>query len=162
MRLHTAEVQDVDSEWWGIATSIAWDSAPWVDRAIDAAVRMVVAGDHRPEVVAVAALPPKTSQADALDPVRELLVHQGVPVVAATASWETRFELLQQAFAHGGVPVDWFESAFYSQLPAWDDQTSQQRAITRLLDDRDHESDPSARAAIANRIRDLLLDRTRS
>lgn len=142
---------------WGLSAGIASQAGLWVDRAIDVAVQMVVDGDDREEVVAVAALAHGTSQADAIEPVTTWLTSNGIRVVAPTASETEQFALLVEAFARGGVSVEQFEGPWYVHLPAYDAQSDQQRIVTQLLDQRDHESEPMKRAAVGDAIRQALI-----
>jgi 3-oxoacyl-[acyl-carrier-protein] synthase III len=151
-------MNDLRAEMWDLSAGIVSQAGLWVDRAIDVAVQLVVDGDDREAVVAVAALAHGTSQADAIDPVTAWLISDGVRVVTPTASEAEQFRLLVEAFAHGGVSVEQFEGLWYSHLPAYDAQSEQQRVVTQLLDQRDHESEPVTRAAIGDAIRQALLD----
>lgn len=128
-----------------------------VDRAIDVAVEMVVAGDRRDEVLAVAALSPGTSRADATDPVIRMLAALDIDVVRDSATESDRAQVMFKAFAHGGLSVDQFERYWWRVLPVSDLQSDCQRRVTLLLDERDHLSDLRQRAATADEIRRVLL-----
>jgi hypothetical protein len=149
-------MNDLRAEMWALSAEIASQAGLWVDQAIALAVQMVIDGDDRPEVIEVAALSHGTRQADAIGPVTSLLSTNGVQTVPPTASESERFGVLRQAFARGGVPIEQFEGSWYVQLPAYDAQTEEQRRVTQLLAERDHESEPSKRAAIVGEIRAVL------
>src|SRR5215469_10720044 len=108
-------VNDLRAELWTLSAGIASEAGLWVDRAIDVAIQMVVDGDDQAEVVEVAALSHGTSQADAIGPVTNLLGATGIRTVPPTASEAERFAVLQEAFAHSGVPIEQFEGPWYAQ-----------------------------------------------
>ncbi|MEO6703506.1 MAG: hypothetical protein ABI140_11375, partial [Jatrophihabitantaceae bacterium] len=90
--------------------------------------------------------------------VTELLASCGVATVTETASEVEKFDVIKDAFAHGGIAVEQFEGEWYVQLPEYTRQSLLQRQVTQLLDQRDHETSPTGRQALANRIRQLLRD----
>jgi hypothetical protein len=147
---------------YALAVGMSSPAGLWVDRAIDLACELVANGSEAPDTVSVAALSHGTRRADAEDLVLGMLREQGVPTIPPFGSEHDRFELLKQAFAMGGVPIEMFEGPFYVQVPEVGQQTHEQELILQLLDAREHETNPSRREQIDDEMRQILRDNIRA
>jgi hypothetical protein len=141
---------------WRVSAGIASPAGLFVDEAIQLAVEMLDEGDQRGAILTVAALSPSTSQADAIEPVIDMLAALKIDVVQSAASEPDKTHLMFKAFANGGLSVEQFEGHWWNEIPPYHEQTDTQRRVTILLDQLDHESNPARQAAVTDEIRNLL------
>jgi hypothetical protein len=126
-----------------------------VEMAVTLAEDMVASGVGDAATVAVATLPRDSWVSDAEQPVREMLAEHGIEV-PQPADEQDEYHVLLRAFGYWGLPIHHFEGPFYVQIPAWDDQGPLDRALVTMLDRRDHETNPEARAAVEQEMRDTV------
>lgn len=126
-----------------------------VNMAVTLAEDMVAAGVGEAATVAVATLPRDSLVSDADQPVREMLAEHGVDVPQPHGELDT-YQVLLRAFGYWDLPFHNFEGPFWAQIPAWDDQGSLDRALVVMMDRRDNETAPRARAAIEQEMRDTV------
>lgn len=149
---------DLDARLDYIATRLLWESAGWVNEAIDTACSLVVAGRETPATLDVCALSAGATLADAGPLLRAMLAEQGVPVPPERPTDDERFAYLLQAFALGVVGVPDFYGEFYVRLPAWDEQSPMQRQVVVLLDDWEQEQDEQRRTTLVAEMRGAVTN----
>lgn len=123
-----------------------------VNMAVVLAEDMVASGLGGEATLAVATLARDSLVSDADQPVREMLAEHGIDVPQPHDEQE-EYEVLLRAFGYWNLPLCNFEGPFYVQIAAWDDQGPLDRALVTLLDRRDHETTPQARAALEQEMR---------
>ncbi|MCZ4497533.1 MAG: hypothetical protein JWQ74_86 [Marmoricola sp.] len=123
--------------------------------AVTLAEEMVVSGVGDSATLAVAALARDALVSDAEEPVREMLTEHGIDVPQPVDE-QDEYQVLLRAFGYWDLPLHNFEGTFYVQIPAWDDQGPLDRALVMLLDRRDSETDPQARALIEQEMRNAV------
>ncbi len=116
---------------------------------------MVASGVGGAGTVAVATLARDSWVSDAEQPVREMLAEHGIEV-SQPDDERDEYQVLLLAFGYWSLPLHNFEGPFYVQIPAWDDQGPLDRALVTMLDRRDHENTPQARAAVEQAMRDTV------
>jgi hypothetical protein len=126
-----------------------------VNMAVTLAEDMVAAGVGEAATVAVATMARDSLVSDAEQPVREMLAEHGVDVPQPHGE-QDEYQVLLRAFGYWDLPLHNFEGPFYVQIPAWDDQGPLDRALVTMLDRRDNETTPQARAAIEQEMRDTV------
>ncbi|GAA4735883.1 hypothetical protein GCM10023350_19690 [Nocardioides endophyticus] len=126
-----------------------------VDMAVTLAEDLVASGVGEAATIAVAALARDSLVSDAERPVREMLAEHGIDV-PQTHDEQVEYQVLLRAFGYWDLPIHNFEGPFYGQIAAWDDQGSLDRALVTMLDRRDHETTPQARAAVERAMRDTV------
>lgn len=122
-----------------------------VNMAVALAEDMVASGVGEAATVAVAILARDTLVSEAEQPVREMLAEHGIDVPQPD-----EYQVLLRAFGYWNLPLYNFEGPFYVQIPAWDDQGPLDRALVTMLDRRDNETTPQARAAVEQEMRDTV------
>jgi hypothetical protein len=123
-----------------------------VTTAIDLAVGLLTQNVDTPEIVLVAALDPSTTRSDAEPAISDMLAELGLEIPDGSDE-ASRYELLRRGVGFWNLPMATFESAFYLRIPSWDQQGALDRAISLLLDQRGHITDPAARQASDRRVR---------
>ena len=126
-----------------------------VDMTVRLAEDMVASGVGGAATVAVATMARDSWVSDAEQPVREMLAEHGIEVPQPDGE-QDGYQVLLRAFGYWGLPLHNFEGPFYVQIPAWDDQGPLDRALVTMLDRRDHETTPQARAAVEQEMRDTV------
>ena len=126
-----------------------------VNIAVTLAEDMVASGVGDTATVAVATLARDSRISDAEQPVREMLAERGIDVPQLDGEQDL-YQVLLRAFGYWDLPLHNFEGRFYDQIPAWDDQGPLDRALVTMLDRRDHEDTPEARAAVEQGMRDTV------
>jgi hypothetical protein len=126
-----------------------------VNVAVTLAEDMVASGVGGAATVAVAALARDSLVSDAEQPVREMLAEHGIDVPRPDDE-QDEYQVLLRAFGYWNLPLHNFEGPFYVQIPAWNDQGPLDRALVALLDRRDNETTPQARAAVEQEMRDTV------
>lgn len=119
---------------------------------------MVASGVGEGATVAVATLARDSLVSDAEQPVREMLAERGIDVPHPDDE-QDEYQVLLRAFGYWNLPLHDFEGPFYVQIPAWDDQGPLDRALVTMLDQRDHEITPQARAEVEQGMRDIVRRR---
>jgi hypothetical protein len=123
--------------------------------AISLATELLVAGMDSPATVEVASLYPTVSYGEARAALVEMLTQQGVEVDDRSHDpWAVRLD----AFARGLFTASDLEGPFYDRLPDLDSQGPLDRRLVVLFDERDHETDQAAKAAIEVRMRAAVRD----
>lgn len=128
----------------------------WPDDAIAAALTLLLAGDHSPEVTEVASLSPGTTTRDAFDSVRALLLAQRIPILEPDATDADRLRLAGQALVHGGVSPDAFQSSWWHSLPPYDQQFEAQTDVSVAIDAWEGEADIASRGPLAAELRNAV------
>jgi hypothetical protein len=126
-----------------------------VTMAVALAEDMVAAGVGEAATVAVATLVRDSFVSDADQPVREMLAQHGIDVPQPHGE-QDKYQVLLRTFGYWDLPFHNFEGPFYVQIPAWDDQGPLDRELVVMLDRRDNETTPQARAAIEQEMRDTV------
>lgn len=126
-----------------------------VNMAVALAEDMVASGVGEAATLAVATLARDSLVSDAEEPVREMLAEHGIDVPQPDNDHD-RYQVLLRAFGYWDLPLYNFEGPFYVQVPAWDDQGPLDRALVTMLDRRDHETTPQARAEVEQEMRDTV------
>jgi hypothetical protein len=126
-----------------------------VNMAVTLAEDMVASGVELAATVAVATLARDSLVSKAEQPVREMLAEHGIDVPQPHDE-EDEYQVLLRAFGYWDLPLYNFEGPFYVQIAAWDDQRPLDRTLVTLLDRRNHETTPEARAAIEQEMRDAV------
>lgn len=131
------------------------DWYPDLRDAISVATELLVADRDTPAAVEVACLDATSSVEDARPILREMLTEQGIDVGRVL---EDPYPVLLEAFAAGLISAADLESPFYLRLPAWDSQSPIDRRLVVLFDDREHATDPVARAVNEERMRAIVRE----
>jgi hypothetical protein len=126
-----------------------------MNMAVTLAEDMVASGVGGAATVAVATLAHDSLVSDAEQSVREMLAENGIDLPKPHDEQE-EYQVLLRAFGYWDLPLHNFEGPFYVQIAAWDDQGPLDRALVTLLDRRDHETTPQARAAVEQEMRDTV------
>ena len=126
-----------------------------VTMAVTLAEDMVASGVGEAATVAVATLARDSLVSDAEQPVREMLSEHGIDVPQPHGE-QDEYQVLLRAFGYWDLPLYNFEGPFYDQIAAWDDQGPLDRELVTMLDRRDHETTPQARAAVEQEMRDTV------
>lgn len=126
-----------------------------VSGAVTLAEDMVAAGVGGSAALAVATFVRDSVLSDADQLVREMLAEHGIEVPRPRDDHE-EYQILLRAFGNWNLPLRHFEGPFYGRVPAWDDQGPLDRALVAMLERRDNETNPQARAAIEQEMRDTV------
>lgn len=126
-----------------------------VGRAVALAEDMLASGVENAATVEVAMLAGDSLVSDAEGLVRDMLAELGI-VVPQAAGEKDEYQILLRAFGYWDLPLSNFEGPFYAQVAAWDEQGPLDRALVIMLDRRDHETTPRARAAVEQEMRDTV------
>ncbi|NYG59334.1 hypothetical protein BJ980_002257 [Nocardioides daedukensis] len=116
---------------------------------------LVVSGFMGAATVQVAALSRITPLSAAEPLVRGMLAEHGVEVPLAEDEG-SEYQVLKRSFGYWDLPIYFFEGPFHVQIPAWDDQSSLDRALVTLLDQRDSLTMPTERASIEQEMRAVV------
>lgn len=84
-----------------------------------------------------------------------MLAEHGIEVPDPNTE-QDEYQILLRAFGYWNLPLHNFERPFYVQIPAWDDQGPLDRGLVTMLDQRDRETSPQARAAVEQEMRDAV------
>lgn len=139
----------------GIAVDFILPTGLNVNKAVTLAEDMVAAGVGDSATVAVATRTRDSSVSDADQAVRGMLAEHGIDVPQPRGEQED-YQVLLRAFGHWDLPLHNFEGPFYVRIPAWDAQEPLDRALVTMLDRRGNETDPEARDAIEQEMRDTV------
>jgi hypothetical protein len=123
--------------------------------AVALAEDMVASGVGKAATVAVATLARDTLASEAEQPVREMLAEHGIDVPQPDDK-QDEYQVLLRAFGYWNLPLYNFEGPFYVQIHAWDDPGPLDRTLVIMLDRRDNETTPQARAAVEQEMRDTV------
>ena len=126
---------------------------PDVDAAIRLACDLVAQDRETAATVEVAGLRYGTTLRDSEPMIRQMLAEQGLPTAERDAPEPERQAVVLRAVGAGGLTVGEFFGHFMSTVPAWDDQSEQQKALVLALNDWVDATTPEERARTAEGVR---------
>ena len=151
--------QSLDQRLAAVAAELLLPGLPLVpDRVVPLALDLLAVDRDTPATVEVASLPRGSTMRDAEPSIRQMLAEQGIPLPESAVSDAEVYAVVLWAFAHGGMGVGEFAHRFYRLLPAWEEQSEEDRTLVQLLDEWEGTPDPADRAQVADRIRAAVSD----
>jgi hypothetical protein len=154
---HAGVSDEVESERGALALLAARFVLPGIGPDADAAIRLacdLVANDlDTAATVEVAGLRYGAALRDSEPMIRQMLAEQGMPAAERDAPEPERLAVVLRAVAAGSLAVGEFFGFFMSALPAWDDQSEQQRALVLALNDWAEATTPEEQARTADGVR---------